>query len=98
MKYNRSEIMKMAWQIRKNSGCTMSMALTTAWAATKAMVEAEEYGNTFCGHTKVYANVWENYGKSRTYIGAKVYTNGWNMKRDIKAGYINNKTGEWIAA
>lgn len=35
MKYNRSEIMRNAWNIRRESGCTMSAALKKAWAVAK---------------------------------------------------------------
>ena len=98
MKYNRAEIMKMAWAIRRESGCTMSTALKTAWAATKAVMEAKDYADTcVSGTNREYANRWENYGKSRTYFGVKVYTTR-GMKKDIKVGYINNRNGEWIAA
>lgn len=36
MKYNKSEIMKNAWEIRKTSGVTMSVALKKAWNVAKA--------------------------------------------------------------
>ena len=98
MKYNRSDIMKTAWEIRRTSGCDMSQALTTAWAATKAEIEAVEQAESYCGHCKSYRNNWQNYGKDRTYIGTKVYTNAWNLKRDIKAGYIDNLKGIFVAA
>lgn len=35
MKYNRSEIMTRAWSIRRMTACTMSTALTQAWAEAK---------------------------------------------------------------
>ena len=35
MKFNRSEIMRNAWNIRRESGCTMSIALKKAWAVAK---------------------------------------------------------------
>ncbi len=35
MKYDRRSIMKNAWEIRRESGCTMSAALKKAWAVAK---------------------------------------------------------------
>lgn len=35
MKYDRRAIMKNAWAIRRESGCTMSAALKKAWAVAK---------------------------------------------------------------
>lgn len=35
MKYDRRAIMKNAWEIRRESGCTMSAALKKAWAVAK---------------------------------------------------------------
>ncbi len=35
MKYDRRSIMKTAWGIRRESGCTMSAALKKAWAVAK---------------------------------------------------------------
>lgn len=36
MKYNKSEIMKSAWTIRKATGCTMSESLRKSWTNAKA--------------------------------------------------------------
>ena len=41
---------------------------------------------------------WENYGKSRTYVEVAVYTNAWNRKRTEKIGYVDNMTGNFVAA
>ena len=98
MKYNKAEIMKTAWQIRRKSGCGMGQALTAAWAAAKAEIDAMEQAGAYNGIRKAYRNWWQSYGKDRTYIGAKVYTNAWNLKRDIKAGYIDNQKGIFVAA
>lgn len=35
MKYNLSEIMRRAWGLRKDRGCTMMTALRIAWAEAK---------------------------------------------------------------
>ena len=42
MKYNKSEIMRNAWAIRRAENKTMSEALRKAWAIAKATTNAEE--------------------------------------------------------
>ncbi len=102
MKYNRSEIMKNAWALVKTDRISISTALKAAWALAKAMKNAdavcEDCEANYSGHSKVSANDWRKYGKSRTYIAVRVYTNAWNLKREIKLGYIDNMTGAYIAA
>jgi hypothetical protein len=98
MKYNRSEIMKNAWNIRRNANVDMATALKSAWALAKAMLEAETIGEESGWNYKVSANDWAKYGKNRTYVTTRIYTNAWNLKREIKLGYIDNMTGEFIAA
>ena len=98
MKYNKHEIMKNAWNLVKTYGINLATALRSAWNLAKAMIEAEAAGNEYCGHTKVIANDWAKYGKCRTYISARVYTNAWNLKREIKLGYIDNMTGMLVRA
>ena len=39
MKYNKSEIMKAAWNLVKTAGMTISDALKRAWASAKASVK-----------------------------------------------------------
>lgn len=98
MKYNKKQIMKNAWNIRRTANVDMSTALKAAWALEKAMIEAERIGSTYCGHCRVVANDWVKYGKNRTYVSSRVYTNAWNLKREIKIGYVDNLTGMFIAA
>lgn len=98
MKYNRSEIMRNAWNIRRNANVDISTALKAAWALAKAMIEAETIGEESGWNYKVSANDWAKYGKNRTYVSTRIYTNAWNLKREIKLGYIDNMTGEFIAA
>lgn len=98
MKYSRKNIMKNAWHIRKTENVSMSVALKAAWALEKAMAEAEEVGKESGWNYKVVANDWAKYGKSRTYISTRIYTNAWNLKREIKIGYVDNMTGEYFAA
>ena len=102
MKYNRSEIMKNAWTLVRNDHISISIALKAAWALAKAMKEADavcaDCEANYCGHSKVSVSDWKKYGKSRTYISVRVYTNAWNLKREVKLGYIDNMTGAYIAA
>ena len=98
MKYDRRAIMKNAWNIRRSANVDMSTALKAAWALAKAVIEAETIGKESGWNYKVSANDWAKYGKNRTYVSTRIYTNAWNLKREIKLGYIDNMTGEFIAA
>ena len=102
MKYSRSLIMKYAWELVETDNITISTALKAAWALAKAMNNAEavcaDCEANYCGHSKVSANDWRKYGKSRTYIATRIYTNAWNLKREVKLGYVDNMTGDFIAA
>lgn len=97
-KYNKKNIMKNAWCIRKTKNVSMSIALKAAWALEKAMVEADEVGKESGWNYKVVANDWTKYGKCRTYISARIYTNAWNLKKEVKIGYVDNMTGAYVAA
>ena len=46
MKYNKAEIMKSAWEIRRTGGVTMSEALKTAWGVAKLTVGANPMDET----------------------------------------------------
>ena len=96
--YNKREIMVNAWHIRRMNNVSMSTALRAAWALAKAMNKAEEVAANIDWNTKVRVNDWAKYGKSRTYIEVAVYTNAWNRKRTEKIGYVDNMTGEFMAA
>lgn len=98
MKYNRSEIMRNAWNLIKKYGIDRSTALKSAWALAKAMIEAESHTDDYCGHAKVVVNDWVKYSKNRTYVTVRHYTNAWNLKRETKIGYVDNLTGTFIAA
>ena len=87
-----------AWHIRRNANVSMSTALRSAWALAKAMNKAEEIAANIDWNTKVHVNDWAKYGKSRTYVEVAVYTNAWNRKRTEKIGYVDNMTGEFVAA
>lgn len=96
--YNRHEIMKNAWSIRRENNVSMSVALKAAWALAKAIKTAEALASEIDWNTKVRVNDWIKAGHSRTYVEVAVYTNAWNRKRTEKIGYVNNLTGEFIAA
>ena len=98
MKYNKSNIMRNAWNLVKTSGIKMSTALKSAWALEKAMMAAEKHMDDDCGHAKLSVNDWVKYGKTRTYIAIKHYTNAWNLKHETKIGYVDNMTGCFVAA
>lgn len=98
MKYNRSEIMKKAWSLVKTCGVDMSTALKSAWALAKATIKAEGHTDDYSGRAKVVVNDWAKYGKNRTYIEVRHYTNAWNLKHTTKIGYVDNMTGTFVAA
>lgn len=98
MKYNKKNVMKNAWAIRRSNNVTMSVALKSAWALEKAMASAEEAGKESGWNYRVIANDWNKNGKSRTYVSTRIYTNAWNLKREIKLGYVDNMTGAFFAA
>lgn len=96
--YNRRQIMRNAWAIRRTANVDMSTALKSAWALEKAMVSAKTVGKESGWNYKVCANDWVKYGKNRTYVSTRIYTNAWNLKREIKLGYVDNIAGAFIAA
>lgn len=97
MKYNKSNIMKRAWELVKTAGVTISTALKAAWATAKAVIAANEIAADCDWNNRVKVSDWAKYGKNRTYVAVRVYTNAWNLKREIKVGYVNNLTGELVA-
>lgn len=97
-KYNLSKIMKNAWAIRRSANVSMSIALKATWALEKALSSAEETGKDSGWNYRVSVNEWCKYGKNRTYVSTRIYTNAWKIKRENKIGYVDNMTGEFIAA
>lgn len=98
MKYNKREIMRNAWNLVKTAGVSISTAMKSAWALAKATVKAEGHTDEYCGKAKVVVNDWVKYGKNRTYIEVRHYTNAWNLKHTTKIGYVDNLTGAFVAA
>lgn len=96
--YNMHEIMVNAWNIRRTANVSMSVALKAAWALVKAIKAADTIGDESGWNHKTVANDWVKYGKNRTYVSTRIYTNAWNLKREIKLGYVDNLTGEYVAA
>ena len=96
--YNKREIMVNAWNIRRTANVSMSVALKAAWALAKAINTAEAVAANIDWNTKVRVNGWVKGGHNRTYVEVAVYTNAWNRKRTEKIGYVNNLTGEFVAA
>lgn len=96
--YNKKNIMKNAWNIRRTTGVSMSIALRAAWALEKAMMQADKLGEESGWNYKVVVNDWVKYGKNRTYVEARIYTNAWNCKSRISVGYVDNLTGTFVAA
>ena len=98
MKHSKKNVMRNAWAIRRSNNVSMSTALKAAWAIEKTVAAAEEAGKESGWNYRVSANEWNKYGKSRTYISTRIYTNAWNLKREIKFGYVDLMTGAYIAA
>ena len=96
--YNKHEIMVNAWSIRKTTNVSMSTALKAAWALAKVIKTAEAVAEDIGWNTKIRVNDWAKGGHNRTYIEVTVYTNAWHLKRTNKIGYVNNLTGEFVAA
>ena len=83
MKYNKSEVMKRAWELHRKLNNTFSEALKMSWKIAKKEVELkEEY---YEPEGKVTFNIWSNYGKIRAY-----YKCSW------RSNYSNNKKNNYI--
>lgn len=91
--YNKRQIMKSAWAIRKSASVDMATALRAAWALVKAINKADRIGEESGWNHKTSVNDWVKYGKNRTYVSSRIYTNAWNLKREYRIGYVDNTTG-----
>lgn len=96
--YNKSNIMRNAWAIRRSANVDMSIALKAAWAMEKAMIAAEAEGRDSGWNYRVKVSDWAKGGRNRTYVETRIYTNAWALKRTIYKVYIDNLTGETVAA
>lgn len=61
-KYNLSQIMRSAWAIRRETGCTMSDALRKAWASAKA------HNDIVSNLLAVGGRRWTKNGHDRIYL------------------------------
>ena len=70
MKYNKSEIMKAAWNLVKTAGMTISAALKAAWASAKAPVEmiGEMKASVVRKLTEMGASRWTKGAYDRLYL------------------------------
>lgn len=101
MKYNRSEIMKRAWELVKKEGKTISEGLRQAWAEAKAVAikmidrvitELKDLiaDAVDCYDYRISTNLWEKYGKSRTYINIIETRRTSKHYATYDFGYIDN--------
>ena len=105
---NKAQIMKRAWEIKRENqdnifGLCLKMAWKEAKEGAKEMTQREkdekedmEQAAQWNGTVRLVESRWQKYGKDRTYVEARTYTNGGMHKRTVKAGYLDNITGEWI--
>ena len=107
-KYNLSAIMKRAWELVKKEGRTISEGLKQAWAEAKAVAdkmidkvtaELEDMiaNAANCYNYEIRTNVWEKYGKNRTYV--KIIETRRNSKHyaTYDFGYIDNTDDSYHA-
>lgn len=111
MKYNKQEIMKRAWELKKTTDNTFSVCLKRSWAEAKRTEEKSEkallierldfladYANKLENgyQYNAYISDWENYGKSRTYFA--IYEKCDNSRHNKKKsyGYFDNQSGAYV--
>lgn len=87
MKYNKSKIMKTAWNILKKAGVSFSDALKMAWKLAKAVMTMKK--EDYVENGTVEVRFWFNYGKARAYINRS-----WVSKYQNQKGYyVDLETG-----
>lgn len=112
MKYNKSEIMKKAWELNKTTNHTFSICLKKAWAEAKNPHKSEKavliekleaiasqknsYDNGYHYHT-IIAD-WSNYGKSRTYLKIKETRDHSTHVKITDYGYFDNNAQTYVPA
>lgn len=107
-KYNLSSIMKRAWDLVKKSGMTISSGLKKAWKEAKTVEKSleekviDQVKSIISEASDIYnyeikTNLWEKYGKSRTYI--KVVETRENSRHytEYNFGYIDNVGNEYFS-
>lgn len=97
-KYNRSEIMRNAWNLVRTAKMNISAALKAAWALAKLVAKANELGeNSWWQTYTVKVNNWVKYGKNRTYVEMIGISNG-KVQKTYKVGFVDNLTALIYAA
>ena len=83
--FNKSQIMKQAWNITKKAGCSFSTALKNAWKIAK--FENEMFAKYYVAKNEgtMTFKIWANYGKVRAY-----YTCSW------RSNYQNSKNSNFV--
>lgn len=110
-KYNLSNIMKRAWEIKKSDNSYIfGLCLKMAWEEAKTPKKSEkeilidrlnekvaEANSHDNGyHCTAYVSVWENYGKSRTYFSIYETRNGSKHNKKFSYGYYDNVENVYI--
>lgn len=87
MKYNKSKIMKRAWELVKKSALAISEGLRQAWAEAKAPVKFKNGMRIQVGSAYYDLRRWTKYGNDRVYI---------NDSTRKGAGYVDLNTMEFL--
>ena len=74
MKYNKREIMKKAWEVKRKLKVTLKIALRISWKLAKKALSLKEEDDMM-KYGKVEFNVWQNYGYTRAYYKCNWYSN-----------------------
>lgn len=107
-KYNLSEIMKRAWELVKKESMTISEGLKKAWKEAKEMMKsirnrvAAEIESLIAEAADIYnykmiVNVWEKYGKSRTYFKVIETRAHSTHCTTYDCGYVDNKSEVYVS-
>lgn len=107
-KYNLSNIMKRAWEFVKKSAMTISSGLKAAWKEAKEMMKsirnrvAAEIESLIAEAADIYnykmiVNVWEKYGKSRTYFKVIETRAHSTHCTTYDCGYVDNKSEVYVS-
>ncbi len=91
--YNKSEILRLAWQFVKRNGMSMSEAMKTAWrnGKLKAMMKVSIVKFYF---QKVDGSVREAYGTLKEGLTPATAETG-RKKNDTVQTYFDTEKGEW---
>ncbi|MDU2491359.1 MAG: hypothetical protein E6X14_08190 [Clostridium celatum] len=82
-RFDRAEIMKRAWEIKRKLKNTLATALKMSWILAKKALELKEEHDRPNG--RVEFKIWANYGKVRAY-----YTCSWRSKYQNNKGFFVN--------